>query len=478
VASPARENPGEEERFTGCLIGLAVGDALGAPVEGIKDGHIQQIFGEVTDYADSIAAFPDRPGKWRLKGLYTDDTQQALAVADVLATHGCADVEALAEIYLRMADEGPLGADFGAHRGIGPGFRRAVEAMRQKGDPRLCGQPSAGNGAAMRIAPVGLYYAGDDDGLARAAIEISLMTHSDPRGIAAALAVARAVGWFALGDASPVGPDPASVAKALGEWLREWEERLVRDYRKYLGGVRPGDERTHHFSQALASLPSLLRESNDRLAAETIVRQANACGPEQPVAQTQNSFALASVVTALYRALAGRSFANIALGVVNVGADADTAGAIAGAIAGARFGEAAIPRQWVSGLLNADQVRLRATALCRREIDWAQWQDLVEMEKALTLRERETIARAEAEHRRLIEKRQERLDERRARAAKTASAGAAGAPGFAPPPEIWLRGGTPESRAEIDPEQAKKEKSLRGRKRIDWKEGRRQKKKW
>jgi ADP-ribosylglycohydrolase len=199
------------DRITGSLLGLAVGDALGAPLESLKDGHILQLFGgEVNDYADSFAAFPDRPGKWRLKGLYTDDTQQALAVAEILAVHGRMDLRALADLYIRLADEGPAEAPFGAHRGVGHIFRRAVGALRETENPLAAGQPSAGNGAAMRVAPVGLFYADDQEALARAAIEVSLMTHHDPRGVAAALAVARAVAWFVQGNA-----DPLQLAKEL-----------------------------------------------------------------------------------------------------------------------------------------------------------------------------------------------------------------------------------------------------------------------
>ena len=468
-------------RYTGCLLGLAAGDALGAPLEGMKEGHIRQIFGEVTGFADPIAAFPDRPGKWRLRGLYTDDTQQALALADVLAVHGEADTEALADLYIRLLREGPSQYAFGAHRGTGHFFRRAVLAMEEiPDDPLACGQPSAGNGAAMRVAPIGLHYAHDDEALGKAAVEVSLMTHHDPRGVAAALAVALAVARFARLGAED--GDPAlEIAGELPHWVAEWEERLEGEYRSYLLGEALG-ERTHQFSKGLQVLAFLVREGDDLLAAKTILRHANNCDPATPVGHPHAGFALASVTMALYRALSARDFRSGLLATVRQGGDADTAGAMAGAVLGARFGERAIPEEWLASLLNVRQIRLRGQALETGEVDWSVWEDYVETEKALTESEASAVLKARGDNRKPIEKRERRQAERRERAAKKAAKAPPtdpdGATAFAPPPEVWLRevpgNALPDP---LDPIQAKKDRARRGRKRVAWKEERRGKQK-
>ena len=72
------------DRVRGCLLGLAVGDALGAPLEGLSPQQIKAHYGRVTDYVDSTLAWKKKRHRWRLQGLYTDDTQQALALCDVL----------------------------------------------------------------------------------------------------------------------------------------------------------------------------------------------------------------------------------------------------------------------------------------------------------------------------------------------------------------------------------------------------------
>src|SRR5436309_1272644 len=90
-------------RARGCMLGLAVGDALGAPLEGLSAPQIRTHYGLITDYVDGAVAWRRKPYRWRMPGLYTDDTQQALALADVLLERGYVDVERLAEVYLALA---------------------------------------------------------------------------------------------------------------------------------------------------------------------------------------------------------------------------------------------------------------------------------------------------------------------------------------------------------------------------------------
>jgi ADP-ribosylglycohydrolase len=463
----------------GTLLGLAIGNALGAPFEGMKDGHIRQLAGEVTGYTDSTTLLPDRPGKWRLKGLYTDATQQALAIADVLAIYGHADTAALAELYVRLAQEGPQDQPLGAHRAVDPFFRRVVLALADAPDPLTCGHSVPDNAAAARIAPVGLYFAHDEQALARATIEFSLLTHHDPRSIAAALALAWTLARLTQAASTDQPPDSPTlaleIARELPEWVHEWEDVLVLEYPQYVPDSQLGS--VHHFSSALKPLATLLREENDQMAHNTILAQANASAPEHPIAQLHDAFAPASVVTALYRAFSARQFSEGLLATIQGGGDADTVGALTGTLLGARFGADSIPEAWIAGLLNAKQVRLRAQALRDREVDWSAWEDYVEMEKALTEREIHFLAEAQKTHRKAIEKRQQHLTERRERAAKAAAQKPPEYLPFAPPPQVWLRGGAPSTPAilpdPLDPVQAKKDRAKRGRKRIAWKDERR-----
>src|SRR6185312_9250104 len=143
------------DRFRGCLLGLAVGDALGAPLEGLSAQQIRAHYGLVVDYVDGARAWKKKPYRWRMPGLYSDDTQQALALCDTLLERRQVDPEHLAGLYLALAT--PRGAYVGAHRGVGRSFRYALAELERGIPPLEAGQLSAGVGAAMRIAPVALY---------------------------------------------------------------------------------------------------------------------------------------------------------------------------------------------------------------------------------------------------------------------------------------------------------------------------------
>src|SRR5262249_13180557 len=158
----------------GCLLGLAVGDALGAPLEGLSSQQIRAHYTFVNDYVDGAKAWKKKPYRWRLPGLYTDDTQQALALVDVLLATGGVDVDRLAAIYVDLAT--PDLGYAGAHRGVGKSFRQVLADLKRGVSPRLTGrEDSAGIGAAMRIAPVGLWFADEPEALFDAVMAASLV---------------------------------------------------------------------------------------------------------------------------------------------------------------------------------------------------------------------------------------------------------------------------------------------------------------
>ena len=129
------------DRVRGCLLGMAVGDALGAPLEGLTSQQIRTHYGRVRNYVDGVQAWKRKPYRWRLRGLYSDDTQQALALCDVLLDYRRIDPERLADLYLALMT--PKGSFVGAHRGhraeFSPGAGRA-----RTGSARPSGGPADG----------------------------------------------------------------------------------------------------------------------------------------------------------------------------------------------------------------------------------------------------------------------------------------------------------------------------------------------
>jgi len=412
------------ERYRGCLLGLAAGDALGAPLRGMKAGHVRQVYGEIEDYVDAAKAWEGRLHRWVLPGLYTSNTQRALVIADILARDGHCEPRALADVFVEMADAHVPGSACGCHRRVSRNFLGALERMRSATtDPRECGGPSAGCGAAARGAPLGLFYADKPDLLARAVIETSMVTHRDRRAIEAALAVALAVAQAVAGQ-SGRRLRPAETARVLAEQVRQ------ADMAPSLNRGQQANVTAPSFLPSLELLPRLLEEADDTLAFDSIVREANRCAPDRPIHDPSEGFAPAGVIAALYLALGGRSLPEAVPTVVGLGREAHDLGAIVGAIVGAREGLEAIPGQWLVGLRNADQVRLRADGLASGAIDYSTWRGIVELESEVTATE-------ERERRRLAERwdKEGLLVKKKPRIRPPAQPEL----GFAPPPELWLR---------------------------------------
>ncbi|WP_031010826.1 ADP-ribosylglycohydrolase family protein [Streptomyces sp. NRRL F-5727] len=175
------------DRALASLRGLAVGDALGS-----------QFF--VPAHYPLLKRRELPPGSWQ----WTDDTEMACSVLAVLARHDRIDQDALASSFAEHHD---------FDRGYGPAVNRMLRLIREGGDWRelaaalFNGQGSWGNGAAMRIAPLGAWYADDPEQATHQAEISSYPTHQHREAVVGAMAVAAAAALAA----APTGP-PTSEA--------------------------------------------------------------------------------------------------------------------------------------------------------------------------------------------------------------------------------------------------------------------------
>jgi ADP-ribosyl-[dinitrogen reductase] hydrolase len=299
--------------FRGALIGTAVGDALGRPAEGRPARDLRERYGRLTD-------FRPWPG-WRdgPKGTITDDTQMTMCVAACLVAHGGRiDPADLAQRFVAWL---PVG------RGKGHTCVEAVRALIAGAPWYEAGVASAGNGAAMRAAPIGLAHVSNLDALRRDAALSAVVTHADPMAVASAVAHAWLVARLV---ATPPGSlDPAALVADLFEAIsdlgdpgapeRGWEDRPGKTAQP----IRLCDR--------LAEVPGRLSDSLES-AGEWFYSGA---------------FVLESLPMALWHFL--RDPEDPEEAVVNAvmgGHDADTVASMTGAYAGAYLGEDAFPARW------------------------------------------------------------------------------------------------------------------------------------
>ncbi|MFD4752900.1 ADP-ribosylglycohydrolase family protein [Streptomyces sp. NPDC058426] len=284
---------GVEARARGALLGLAVGDALGAPAENLKPSEIRRRWGRITGYV------AERPAG-------TDDTEYALFSGLLLVRHGAGLTVAHAEAAWR---EWLTDIDEGAFRGAGFSERGTVENLR-----RGLGAPASAqhrhpwsDGLAMRAAPFGVYAAGDPAEAARLVAVDGAVSH-EGEGIHGGQAVAAAVAVAMTG----AGPGEVTEAALASVPADSWTYRSLR--------------------RALVAA----REGERALRAAVVVRAY----PWTDLAPEAVGLALGAY------ALAGGVFRTAVLAAVNMGRDADTTAAIAGALAGAAGGVEAIPPEW------------------------------------------------------------------------------------------------------------------------------------
>ncbi len=364
------------DRVRGCLLGLAIGDALGAPLEGLTMQQIKTHYGRVKNYVDGVQAWKRKPYRWRLRGLYSDDTQQALAICDVLLELGRIDQERLADHYLALAT--PKGAFLGAYRGIGRTLRQVIIDLQHGVPPRRCGQKSAGIGAAMRIAPVALHFGENQPEMVGSVLAASIMTHRDIRSLSGALTVAHAIRRLAAGAAR----EPSMLLWIAADVARD-ESRIPRECGDLVIGY---DRHARALSRAIAHVESILDLPRDRALA-ALVDEANRHGAEPICRRPTMGFPPACIPTCLYLLLTTDSFEEALTEVINLGGDTDTAGAILGAMAGAHYGLAQIPRRWLDGLQNRAGIDARATALAQGSPHGIEIPELVATEHELSRKE-------------------------------------------------------------------------------------------
>jgi ADP-ribosyl-[dinitrogen reductase] hydrolase len=366
------------DRFLGCLLGLAVGDALGAPLEGLSPQQIRAHYGRVRNYVDGVAAWKRKPYRWRMHGLYSDDTQQALALCDVLLDHQAVDQERLADLYLGLLI--PKGSFVGAHRGIGRSFRQVLAALERGVPAHLTGQPGAGIGASMRIAPVALYLWDDPRLMFDSVMAASLMTHLDVRSLTGALAVSHTIRRI-LADEDR---EPSLLLRVASDLVKEEKQIAARYSDVVLNLERYG----RSLAQSIAHVEAAL-DAPRACALAALVEQANRHGAEPPCKRPTMGFPPACIPTCLYLLLSTGSFEEAVTEVINLGGDTDTAGAILGAMAGAYYGLNAIPARWLEGLQNCKGIEARARALHRRSAASLHIPDLIATEHELSRREGE-----------------------------------------------------------------------------------------
>ena len=302
------------DRFRGCLLGLAVGDALGTTLEFETPGTFQPI-----DDMIGGGPFGLQPGQW------TDDTSMALCLAASLIETGGFDPRDQMQRYVRWRDDGYFSST-GDCFDIGNTTASALSRFSREGEAFAGSSDlsSAGNGSLMRLAPVPMFFAGNVGEAIKRSADSSRTTH----GAKEAVDACRYFAGLIVGALTGVDKDTLlAVRYSPVEGL--WEESQLAD--KIL---------------EIADGSYMHRE---------------------PPEIKGTGYVVESMESALWAFYKSEDFREGALLAVNLGDDADTTAAIYGQIAGAYYGVQGIPKDW------RDRLTMRAeiTSMADRLYDHA-----------------------------------------------------------------------------------------------------------
>ncbi len=293
----------ELSRFRGCLLGLAVGDAVGATVEFKQRGSFSPI-------SDMIGGGPHglEPGQW------TDDTSMALCLANSLvAQEGFDEIDQM-DRYCRWRDEGYMSST-GECFDIGNTTNYALDCY-QANSEAIAGPTdadTAGNGSIMRLAPVPMFFYPDPVLVERFSAKSSLTTH----GATACVDACRLLGVVIL---TALSGAPKDKVLSAGTDLEFDTEEITS-----------------------------ISTENYRTKRESDIRGSG--------------YVVESLEAALWCFATTKSFEVAILKSANLGDDADTTAAICGQVAGAYYGESGIPQRWRELVAMREDIRELANRL-------------------------------------------------------------------------------------------------------------------
>jgi poly(ADP-ribose) glycohydrolase ARH3 len=321
-----------EDRFAGCLLGAAIGDALGMGYVGRSAAEIRAAGGgsqyvPAAGFSMAISLPVGESGATEIgqpleAGQFTEDTQLTIALARALVEEGGLFVgESWAHALVRWVNGEP--------RSSGTSTIQAALQLRTGGvewdeaaDPE-----GAGSGPAARVAPVGLVYFRDADTRRRVAVTQALVTHGHPDAQAAALAMAEAVAILVA------SPHPTGSNFQGARFLRSIEEV-----------VRHASPNFEEMARCITMAADLLTDGVERADALRVIGCSGWCREAVPAAL----YAFASLPDNPAEAIADA--------IRLTGGATDTIGSMAGALVGAAHGASALPARWKAELEESEQI--------------------------------------------------------------------------------------------------------------------------
>jgi ADP-ribosylglycohydrolase len=299
------------DKFSGTLLGVSIGDTLGQPFEGVIR---ERIYSQFDDFKEIIKS------KRKLFKTYTDDTQLTLHTAEALIQGSGFNEDNFIREYVNWLDDPPIGPGFGCIS--------SIQKLKYGIPWQKAASNSGGNGTAMRVSPIGLFYCKDIRNLTNAAMKSSLLTHSHPAASAGAVVIARAIAFLidkSIKASFSIDEFFTTIISSISNSQEDIWEEFIEILNKVKNSLNISVEAgLIKFSQVGVKSPFFIE---DYLGKAFV-----------------HPYTLSTVACALFVFLKNlNSFEDCIIQLATAGGDSDTVGAIGGSLAGAYFGLGNIP---------------------------------------------------------------------------------------------------------------------------------------
>ncbi|MFX0047415.1 MAG: ADP-ribosylglycohydrolase family protein, partial [Candidatus Hermodarchaeota archaeon] len=292
-------------------MGVAIGDSLGHPFEGKIREEIYSKFKDFKEYIKS---------KRKLFKTYTDDTQLTLHTAEALIQGSGFNENNFIREYVKWLDDPPIGPGFGCIS--------SIQKLKYGIPWKKAASNSGGNGTAMRVSPIGLFYSKDLKGLTNAALKSSKITHSHPAASAGAVVIASAIA-FLIEKSVETSFSIEEFFTTIISSISNSQENIWEEFIEILNRVK----------------------DNLNISIETGLIKFSQIGVRSPFFIEDylgkafvHPYTLSTVACAIFVFLKNlNSFEDCIIQLATAGGDSDTVGAIGGSLAGAYFGLGNIP---------------------------------------------------------------------------------------------------------------------------------------
>ncbi len=315
---------GLEDKFIGTLLGTAIGDTLGVPFEG-------QIREQIIRYFDDFDDFIDKNRS--IFRTYSDDTQLTIHTAKAIIKANGIEEKSLIDEFIKWLDALPIGPGFGC--------LSSIKTLRNGVPWKQAASNSGGNGTAMRISPIGLFYSNNIEQLKKAASLNSNITHSHPAAEAGARVVASSIAFLLYKDPNK-GFSINEFFQTIINVISDKKDRIWEEFIEILNDLQTNLD--------MDLIDGLKKYAQIGVKSPFYIKSLeNKC--------FVHPYTISTVVCALFIFLKNLdSFKKCIYILPTVGGDTDTCGAIGGSIAGSYFGFKNIPEKLIALVQNSKEI--------------------------------------------------------------------------------------------------------------------------